>query len=84
MFGYAPQRQRFPATARRTSSSVGAGVSRNKATIDMIWPGVQKPHWNASASMKARCTGWSSPSLERPSIVSMRFPSHVTASVMQE
>ena len=57
MFGYAPQRQRFPATARRTSSSVGAGVSRNKATTDMIWPGVQKPHWNASASMNARCTG---------------------------
>src|SRR5256886_15724535 len=84
MFGYAPQRQRFPATARRTSSSVGAGVSRRRATIDMIWPGVQKPHWNASASMNARCTGWSSPSFASPSIVSTRLPSHATASVMQE
>jgi hypothetical protein len=54
MFGYAPQRQRFPATARRTSSSVGAVFSRSRPTIDMIWPGVQKPHWKASASMNAR------------------------------
>src|SRR5207249_9936291 len=88
MFGYAPQRQRFPATARRTSSSVGAGVSRNKATTDMIWPGVQKPHWNASASMNARCTGCSpfSPSPDAsfvsPSIVSTCLPSHAIASVM--
>ena len=84
MFGYAPQRQRFPATARRTSSSVGELFSRSRATIDMIWPGVQKPHWNASASMKARWTGCSSPSFAIPSIVSMDFPSHVMASVIHE
>jgi len=84
MFGYAPQRQRLPATARRTSSSVGAEFSRRRATIDMICPGVQKPHWNASASMKARWTGCSSPSFAIPSIVSMDFPSHVMASVMHE
>ena len=45
MFGYAPHRQRFPLTARRTSSAVGDAFSRSSATQDMIWPGVQKPHW---------------------------------------
>src|SRR5438045_704864 len=29
----------------------------------MIWPGVQKPHWKASISTKARWTGSSSPPL---------------------
>src|SRR5713101_8127892 len=84
MFGYAPQRQRLPATARRTSSSVGAAFSRSSATIDMIWPGVQKPHWNASASMKARWTGCSSPSFAIPSMVSTAIPSQATARVMHE
>src|SRR5207247_1383482 len=84
MFGYAPHRQRFPETARRTSSSVGPALSRTRATIDMIWPGVQKPHWKASASMNARCTGCSSPFFAMPSMVSMAFPSQVTANVMHE
>src|SRR5204862_8292742 len=45
MFTYAPQRQRLPVTARRTSSSVGFAFERRRATIDMTCPGVQKPHW---------------------------------------
>src|SRR5690606_41517044 len=38
---YAPQRQRFPLTARAMSSSVGSGVSSSSARRLMIWPGVQ-------------------------------------------
>ena len=84
MFGYAPQRQRLPLTARRTSSPVGDGFRRNRATHDMIWPDVQKPHWKASRSMNAACTGCSAPSLARPSTVSTARPAHATASVMHE
>ena len=32
-------------------------------------PGVQKPHWSASSSTKACCTGWSTSPFARPSIV---------------
>ena len=44
MLLYAPHRQRFPATARFTSSSRASGSARRSATTDMTWPGVQNPH----------------------------------------
>ena len=44
IFGYAPQRQRFPAIPWRTSSDVGVGLAATSAVADTIWPGVQKPH----------------------------------------
>ena len=41
-----------------------------KANIAMTKPGVQKPHWVASVSTIACCTGWSAPSAAaRPSTV---------------
>src|SRR5258708_18363747 len=70
MLDYAPQRQRLPLTARNTSSPVGEALWRSSPTHDMIWPGVQKPHWKASCSMNASCTGCSWPSLASPSPVS--------------
>src|SRR5215207_3178390 len=69
MFWYAPQRQRLPLTARRISSSLGARCSESNAVTLIIWPGVQKPHWYASASTKARWTGSSSSPCARPSMV---------------
>ena len=50
IFGYAPQRHRFPAMACRISSVVGAGVDSTSATALTICPGVQNPHWSASAA----------------------------------
>jgi hypothetical protein len=43
-------------------------LSRSAADARMI-PGEQNPHWIAPSSMNARCTGWSCPSRESPSIV---------------
>ncbi len=49
IFGYAPQRQRFPAIAWRISSVDGSAFVSTSATAHTIWPGVQKPHCSASA-----------------------------------
>ena len=54
-----------------------------RAVADITWPGVQYPHWNASCSRKARCTGCNSPSAANPSIVVTSASATVTASVMQ-
>src|SRR6202022_4042185 len=84
MFGTAPQRQRLPLTARNTSSVVGDGLRLRSPTHDMIWPGVQNPHWKASCSMKPSWTGWSPRSVDKPSMVSTARPAHATASVRHE
>src|SRR5437899_5312148 len=39
IFGYAPQRHRFPAIAWRISSVDGAAFASTSATALMIWPG---------------------------------------------
>jgi hypothetical protein len=44
IFGYVPQRQRFPAIACRISSELGLGLLSTRAEADTICPGVQKPH----------------------------------------
>ena len=44
IFGYVPQRQRFPAMPCRISSVLGLGVAVTSATALTICPGVQKPH----------------------------------------
>ena len=54
------------------------------ATADMIWPEVQNPHWKASQSMKARCTGWSWSPWASPSTVVTRLPWTVAASVRHD
>ena len=37
-------------------SSLGSGCSSSSCVTISTKPGVQKPHWNAAASMKACCT----------------------------
>src|SRR5207247_7034229 len=49
IFGYAPQRHRLPDIACLTSPEVGSGRASTSAAAETIWPGVQKPHWRASA-----------------------------------
>jgi hypothetical protein len=76
----------------RTSSTGGRPArplffqrSKNAAPL-MTKPGVQKPHWSASASTMARCTGWSSSSdvpVASPSTVVTFAPSTSIASVRQ-
>jgi hypothetical protein len=54
------------------------------ATPDMIWPEVQKPHWNPSCSMSANWSGWSIPFCSSPSIVVIFLPSCIATGVMQD
>src|SRR5580704_7512565 len=81
MFGYAAHRQILPLIHSAISPSSPAWPSSSSFTADMICPGVQYPHWNASCSTNAACTGCSSPAAARPSIVVTSRPSHATASV---
>ena len=53
IFGYVPQRQRLPAIACLISSAPGFAFAASNAEAETICPGVQKPHWVASASTKA-------------------------------
>src|SRR6185503_13304807 len=48
IFGYAAQRQILPLMHSAIWASSAAWPSSSSATADMIWPGVQNPHWNAS------------------------------------
>lgn len=69
---------------RRTPLIVDSACpSSSSATADMIWPGVQYPHWKASCSQNARCIGCGSSPSASPSIVVTSRPSHVIASVRQ-
>src|SRR5439155_5316658 len=80
IFGYVPQRQRFPDIACRISSRVGAGLAATSADADTIWPGVQNPHCTASVRTNAPTSGWS----RSPSIVVISAPSSVCTSVMHD
>ena len=80
IFGYAPQRQRFPAHGVTDLVAAWFGSRPTSAEAETIWPGVQKPHWSASARTNASTSGWSrSPSI----VVTSRLPT-VWASVMHE
>src|SRR5215510_11996152 len=68
IFSYPVQRQRFPASASRTSRSSGDGLRASRSCAATTSPGVQNPHWTAPASKNACCTG-PSPSRFRPSTV---------------
>src|SRR5438034_1962354 len=71
---YTPQRQRLPASASRIEVSSGRGSCARSATAEMTIPLVQYPHWSASPSMNACCTGWSFVPSPSPStvVISMR------------
>src|SRR5690242_6666052 len=73
----------LPLIHSRISSGDPVWPSRMQPTPDMICPGVQYPHWNASWSMNACCSGCNGPSSEsaRPSMVVTCAPSRRTASV---
>ena len=57
--GCPPSRARISCARRRR------GCSSRSAVAEASCPGVQKPHWNASSAMNARCSGESSPLLRR-------------------
>ncbi len=80
IFGYAPQRQRFPAIAWRISSLDGLGLDSTSATALTICPGVQKPHCSASERTNESIIACS----RRPSIVVTALPSTECTSVMQD
>ena len=50
IFGYAPQRQMFPAIAARISSRLGRATEASSAVAETTCPGVQKPHCSASSA----------------------------------
>jgi hypothetical protein len=58
----------------------GSPFASTSAAAETICPGVQKPHWSASARTKAPTSGCS----RSPSIVVTSRPSTVCASVMHE
>src|SRR4029453_9886255 len=66
--------------ACRPPSGVGSGSASTSAAAETIWPGVQKPHWSASARTNASTSGWS----RRPSIVVTSRSPTVWTSVMHE
>ena len=78
------QRQRFPESASRISSSLGSGTRRRRSAAATTKPGVQNPHCTAPASANASCTGWSSPSAPSPSTVTTSWPSACAASTRHE
>src|SRR5262249_6050944 len=80
----APQRQILPLMSSRISSAVFALPSAISPAAEQICPGVQEPHWNASWSMNACCSGCSAPLPARPSIVVICAPSYMTANVRHE
>ena len=53
IFGYVPQRQRFPDIACWISSLDGLGFAATSAAAETTWPGVQKPHCTASVRTNA-------------------------------
>jgi hypothetical protein len=83
IFAYPVQRQRFPPSASRISSSLGCGRRRSSASAAMIIPGVQKPHCAPSFSWNARWSALSRPSAAWASMVSIARPSQLAASVRQ-
>ena len=50
----------------------------------MTMPAVQNPHWRPWCSWNACCTGCSSPSVARPSIVVTSAPSAWAASIVHD
>src|SRR5439155_5354456 len=84
IFTYPVQRHRFPEIARRICSSVGCRFFWSNATEHIIIPGVQKPHWSPCSSTKPSWTGWSLPSVSRPSTVRTSRLSAWTARIVQD
>src|SRR5690606_13808136 len=84
MFWYPVHRHRLPSRPERTSSSSGSGFSFSRSSACMSIPGVQKPHCSAWLSWNACCSGCSSPSSAKPSMVVLSRPSACTANTEQD
>src|SRR5262245_1093129 len=84
ILSYPVHRQRFPASQKRISCSVGFAERSSSALLATRKPGVQTPHWSAACSRNFCCSGWSFSPLARPSIVSMRRPPTSQPSTRQE
>src|SRR5262249_45266841 len=73
--GYVPQRQTLRSITFAMSCSDGVGLVRSRPTTAITMPDVQYPHWNASASTNASCTGWSrSPSASASIVITGLSP----------
>ena len=82
IFGYAPQRQTFPAIASRIRSRSGRSTAVSSAVAETICPGVQKPHCSASSATNA---SWSAAAVSpSPSIVVTSRPSAAATGSRQE
>src|SRR5437879_7923030 len=66
------------------SSLVGEGLSARNAVADMMNPGVQYPHWDASAATKACCKASRVPSGASDSTVSIFASCASIARIEQE
>src|SRR5262249_26931232 len=84
ILSYPVHRQRFPASQKRISCSLGSGERSSSALLATRKPGVQIPHWSAACSRNFCCSGWSFSPLARPSMVSMRRPPTSQPSTRQE
>ena len=79
-----PVQRQSPASASRTSSSLGFGTASSRARAPSTSPGVQKPHWDAPASANAACSGCGRSAVPSPSMVSTVRPWARTARVRQD
>src|SRR5262245_432314 len=84
ILSYPVQRQRLPASQKRTSSSDGFGFLRSSASDATSMPEVQMPHWSAACSRNFCCSGCSFSPCARPSMVRSSAPSASAASIRQE
>src|SRR5437588_8428389 len=64
-------------------ASEGRATRSKRAASAMSCPGVQNPHWKASAAMNASCSRWSLPPSPRPSMVVTARATQSTASTRQ-
>src|SRR5207253_7019202 len=81
---YPVQRQRLPARPRRIPSRESARPSSSRNFAVSSIPPVQKPHWRAAWSAKARSKRSNSDSSANPSTVSTCRPSTSATSVQHE
>src|SRR5947209_17819322 len=84
MRGYVPHRQRLASSPVRYSLTVGFGLRLNSATVAIIIPGGQYPHWKAEHSRNDCCTRLNSALTARPSMVCIFLEPTSLTSVMHE
>ncbi len=84
IFGYAAQRQMWPASAAFTSSAEGLAFLSSSPFAVTIHPAVQKPQSAATRVWAMRCSGCKFFSSPMPSMVRIFLPAASVAKVWQE